>query len=292
MDDGRDRAAWPDPDTAERLLRRGTALAGRSGADGPHDDAAPAWPAAPGHPDDAWAAADRADPRFGELLRLLSAAARHGALDPGREQAAVAAFRAARGAGAVRRGRPTGLGARIGSGRPAKALAGGLVAVFAVGGVAFAAGTGALPTPFRGGVHARALPATGGGDPGKAASGSGVPRGPSTDARGRATPGSGGAGSSPGATGVPTATATPDPSVSQPPATPSEPSANRQQQVLRALCRSYVEAVRQGRDMDEKPLSRLQRRAGGQQRVAAFCRRVLAAAPAGGAGTPQPPADR
>ncbi|HEY3480518.1 MAG TPA: hypothetical protein VGL02_16610, partial [Streptomyces sp.] len=192
-------------------------------------------------------------------------------------------FRAARGARVVRRGRPTGFGARIGSGRSAKALAGGLAAVFALGGVAVAAGTGVLPGPFRGGVHARALPSAATGDSGSAVSGSRVPRGTGPDAQDRGTPGAGATRSTTGVTGGPTAAGTPTGSMSEPPATPSGSPANRQQQVVRALCRSYLEAARQGRYMDEKPLSRLQRRAGGAQRVAAFCKRVLAGAPAAGA---------
>lgn len=122
------QAGWPDAATAERLLR---------GTDTP----------------------DPADRRAAALAGLLAAASAPADLDPAREAAAVAAFRAARDEGALTAGgrdrgraddwRPGGLRHLA---RSAKAVTGALIATVALGGVAVAAAVGALPIPFGGGA--------------------------------------------------------------------------------------------------------------------------------------------
>ncbi|SFE10297.1 hypothetical protein SAMN05216251_101517 [Actinacidiphila alni] len=248
MDDAREDGGWPDPATAERLLRATAA------ADRPADD--------PG------VLGEIADARFFALLRLLSTAAKGAELDADREQAAVVAFRAARRTGGARQGRRLVL-----SGRSAKVLAGGLAAVFAVGGVAVAAGTGVLPGPFRGGAF-HAGPLTAGGTAG-ADEGTGAP------------------------TSVPATTAPPAPEGDAPrddvpdPADdghghrhgdtrgphrfgpPQAPDHSRRAAV-RALCRGYTEATRHGGHADPWLTARLQREAGRKDRIAAYCRRLLA----------------
>lgn len=144
MDRTTARGAWPDPERVERLLA-----------------GAPADPRDPG------------DIRFTAVVRLLAAESGPAARpDPGREAAAVTAFRVARDR-------------RQGSVRSARALAGGLVAVFTLGGFAVvASGLGVLPAPFRGGVHAGPLPTEtdAGGETGTAiTSETGTDAGPATE---------------------------------------------------------------------------------------------------------------
>jgi hypothetical protein len=117
---------WLDDAAAERLLR------------GARDGGAPAG-----------------DPRAEALARLLAAAATPAPLDSRHEDAAVAAFRAARDATpaqpASRRDRVRDdwrrRGGTLRAGRSVRALAGALVATAALGAVA-AAAAGALPVPF------------------------------------------------------------------------------------------------------------------------------------------------
>ncbi|MFF2405289.1 hypothetical protein [Streptomyces sp. NPDC058092] len=97
-------------------------------------------------------------PETPELAALLAAVRRTGALDPGDEKRATAAFLAARDAGAhaaVVRWRR-----RRDDWRPVKrrrgvhsfrVMLGGFVAATMLGGVAVAAGSGAIPAPFGGG---------------------------------------------------------------------------------------------------------------------------------------------
>jgi len=135
---------WLDDATAERLLR-GTTY-----------DAAAAAPYVATDPAD--------DKRAAALAGLLAAAAAPAALDPDREEAAVAAFRAARDAGVLTAGvrqrhrrraddwRPGARGLRHAA-RSAKTVTGALFATLALGGVAVAAAVGALPTSFGSGAH-------------------------------------------------------------------------------------------------------------------------------------------
>jgi hypothetical protein len=108
---------------------------------------------------------EAADARAEPLTRLLAAAGTPAAVDPAREEAALAAFRAAGEevpfvAGRGSRGRPRS-SRRRGDGkrrvaRSVRAIAGAMVVTAALGGVAVAAG--ALPSPFAGGT-ARPVPA-------------------------------------------------------------------------------------------------------------------------------------
>jgi hypothetical protein len=242
MDDGREYGTWPDAVTAELLLH--VAATG----DRPADTAV---------------LRDAADARFRTLLRLLTAASRDAETDPGREEAAVAAFRAARRAGGARQGRRL-----VVSGRSVKVLAGGLAAVFVVSGVAVAAGTGVLPGPFRGGAF-HAGPLTAGG---AAGSGEGPSAGPETVLS--ATP-------PPGPAPSPTADGPGSPGHHHgDPRTPHhfgvpKPSDRTHKSAVRALCRSYTEAVRHGGHADPWLVVRLQREAGRKDRIAAYCRRLL-----------------
>lgn len=228
------RDPWPDAAGAERLL-----------------GGAPADPR------------DAADVRFAGIVRLLTAVARDTELDPVRERAALAAFRAARSPGQRRAEVPK-------PAWPARALAGGLVAAFAVGGVAVAAGAGVLPGPFRGGeaVHAGALP------PQTASAVTSPPR-VTDDPRLDAGPPTATVG-----TGPATPSATPDARTSAT-ATPSgpTPAAARKQRLLRALCRAYEEAVGQGTHLGRKHTNQLKRAAGRKDLIAAYCRTLLAAPP-------------
>lgn len=245
MDDGHDLGTWPDPATAERLLRV----------------------IAPGGcPADPGALQEVADARVFALLRLLTAAARGGDVDPEREQAALAAFRAARRAGGARQGRRL-----VVSGRSAKALAGGLAAVFAVSGVAVAAGTGVLPGPFRGGAfHAGPLAAggTAGSADGPAAAvpQSTLPPAPGPDASHSAAPppADDESGHHHG-----------DPRTPHHPGT-HKPSEKNHQATVKALCRSYTAATRRGGHIDPWLIVRLQGEAGRKDRIADYCRGLLA----------------
>lgn len=263
MDDGRDGGGWPDPATAERLLR--SAGGGRCRAADPDPDP------------------DPADARSVALLRLLAAAARGGAVDPGREQAAVAAFRVAVVGARVRRG-PLRTGqlraGRLRAGRRSvKALAGGLAAFVAVSGVAVAAGTGVLPGPFRGGAfHAGPLSAGGSGG---SADGPAVPaphttRGPAPDPLRTADPAP--SGSARPDTGPGHSSADPRPPHRPTAATPPK---RPRPSTVRALCRRYAKAVGKGRKPDARVLDRLRLAAGGEGRIADYCRRVLDGLPVG-----------
>ncbi|WUH94931.1 hypothetical protein OG900_35490 [Streptomyces sp. NBC_00433] len=200
------------------------------------------------------------EPRWSALLVVLNAAARGSAVDPEREQAAVAAFQAAATGRPARPGR-CGRARRRRPLRSARALAGGLAAVFALCGVAVAAGADVLPArghaahsgPPPAPVARTALPA-----PTAAA--------PSAGARPSASP-----------------SPAPRPPASRPPDTavppPPHSRAAAPPRAVRALCRAYAAAVRNGRTPGAKLTARLQREAGGSHRVAAYCRALLAAAP-------------
>ncbi|MFD7666170.1 hypothetical protein [Streptomyces sp. NPDC059788] len=282
-----DRYDWLDEEAAERLLRGEPA----------------------GSPDGVGAA---------ELTALLDTAAAAGrgtsgdAALPG-EEAAVAAFRQARGdapapaaaptatdgMAAVRTPRGAGPATRR-LGRPLRrgfmvALAG-----CALGGVAVAAGAGVLPTPFRGGT---------GPDPATSVSAAESPGPLATDTTGTATD---------GATRMPdpthgadrpdplitdngsdggNSTPTPDPGRGTPgpdatgggttgdrgnrPDDPKgKPDAKEKRRLGVTFCRTYESGKRSVLDQDT--LRRLERAAGGPEKVHAFCRQYLSHTQEGG----------
>ncbi|WP_329173861.1 hypothetical protein OG754_15640 [Streptomyces decoyicus] len=272
-----DRYDWLDKDTAEQLLR-GEQVSARNG-DGAR-----------------------------ELEQLLEAAAAVAARTPEAvelpgEEAAVAAFRQAVRHGSGARNRTAGapapgartahtadLAERTRLGRPVRRGFAVALAACAIGGVAVAAGTGVLPTPFRGG-----------GDPAPASSVSAV------ETPGPFRTGEPGA-QTDGTTGQ-TPDATPDPKRSEPPESPrpgSSPGASKNpgsgtpsggtgrgsdkpggsdgkepgpghgdtKNFLLGLCQSYESGKRDG--MDRDTLRRLERKAGGPEKVHVFCRAYLA----------------
>ncbi|MFH8347976.1 hypothetical protein [Streptomyces sp. NPDC018045] len=270
-----DRYDWLDEEAAERLLRGEPA----------------------GSPDGAAAA---------ELTALLNAAAEAGrdtagdAPLPG-EESAVAAFRQAYGhapAGstaapateAVRAPRGAGAATRRRFGRPLRrgfmvALAG-----CALGGVAVAAGAGVLPTPFR---------STTGPAPATSVSAAESPGQPATDDTGTATDGAtpmpdptpGTDRPDPlvtdtGDDGGTDGTRTPDPGRSAPgqdatgdddsrPGTPKDkPDAKEKHRLGVTFCHTYESGRRSVLGQDT--LRRLERAAGGPDKVHAFCRQYLA----------------
>ncbi|MCZ0973352.1 hypothetical protein O1L55_22135 [Streptomyces albulus] len=262
-----DRYSWLDKDAAERLLR-GEPAGSQVG------DGAP------------------------ELEHLLKAAAAAGsglpesAPLPG-EEAALAAFRNARhGPGArgdtargaalpgVRVDRTRRVAERGGLARPFRRGFAVALAVCAIGGIAVAAGTGVLPTPFRGGEP----------QPGASVSAAETPA-PSRP-RSRPPP------ARPAAPGHPARRAAHRPRrQSQPRRQPRHrpdarhPDARHRhprrggwpqqdgdgkgkKRLLLALCKDY-ETGKRG-DMDRDTLRRLESKAGGPDRVHAFCRQYLA----------------
>ncbi len=272
-----DRYNWLDKDTAERLLR-GEPVSARRG-DGAQ-----------------------------ELEQLLKAAAAVGAEAPGTaplpgEETALAAFRQAARAGArsrargadappaaVRSGRATGLTERTRLARPLRRGFAVALAACAIGGVAVAAGTGVLTAPFQGG---------GDPDPGSSVSAAESPGpldtrepGAETDGTTARTPDAtpGGGTSAPGGTPTPGAS----PGASRTPGTPGgtagrddRPGGGKddggrgtKKQFLLGLCRNYESGKRDG--MDRDGLRRLEKRAGGAEKVHVFCRAYLARYGVGG----------
>ncbi|MFJ9406226.1 hypothetical protein [Streptomyces sp. NPDC101393] len=282
-----DRYDWLDKDAAERLLR-GDPVSARDG-DGAH-----------------------------ELRQLLDAAAAVGAAGrpaptelPG-EGAALAAFRkAGPGAGdgartrtsgavvpTVHTTRPGGIAERTRLGRPFRHGFAVALAVCAIGGVAVAAGTGVLPTPFQG-VGADPEPAatiSAAETPGtlqtqepdtQTGTESGIPSSPGAtpgqDPTGRhGTPAPGGHGT-PGHDGAPGAPSG-APGHEGTPGGAGDPDSGRnhgdRKKFVLALCRDY-ESGKRG-EMDRTTRRRLERAAGGPAKVHAFCRKFLAGQQNGG----------
>lgn len=210
------------------------------------------------------AAGEEGDPRWSALLRALTAAARGAAVDPGREQAAVIAFRdatAARSARARRHGRSLW---------SVRALAGGLAAVFALCGVAVAAGA-VLPnrghTAHSGAPPAPVAPTTAPSSTGTAPGTLPAPVHPA-----------------PSAPSAPTASTT---AASPPGHTRSTGPRSRPPTAVRAMCRVYLTALKDGRKPGPRLTARLRSEAGGRRRIAAYCRPLLMAAP--GTATTSPP---
>ncbi|MFD8075318.1 hypothetical protein ACFV3E_22040 [Streptomyces sp. NPDC059718] len=241
---------WLDEATAERLLR---------GAHG-DDPAERAW----------------RDERAAALAGLLAAAAAPAPLDPEREEAAVAAFRAARGDDALTGGSAgvrlgtaddwspgAGAGAVSRSGRSrtarhSRSLTGTLIATAAV------AAAGALPALLGNGVpdpspvHTQSA-AT-------AASESGSPS-PGRTAPPTSRPGPG-HGRPAGGTGGTHGTVLPGRPAGTPSATPALDH--------KALCRAYAAAGRYRKGVDEQAYKQLRKAAGGGQRqVRRYCAGLL-----------------
>jgi hypothetical protein len=223
------RGRWPDAGTAERLL------------DGEH--------------------ADDTDPRTAGLVRLLAAARD---LPPGRpqdEEAALAAFRSAAGAGAVQAARrPVG---RYDLRRPrsVRAFVGGAAAVLALGGAAIAAQGGGIPHPFHGPGGASHRPDSPAPGPSEAGPGPNTAPRPTVTAAPAATPP---AAARPGR--APHATVTPA--------------------TTKGLCEAYLKAERGGSAPEPAVRARLAQAAGGTDRIDTFC----AASPPTPAEPASPPA--
>ncbi|MFE0625454.1 hypothetical protein ACFW3D_00625 [Streptomyces sp. NPDC058864] len=250
---------WLDDATAERLLR---------GAHG-DDPAERTW----------------RDERAAGLAGLLAAASAPGALDPEREEAAVAAFRAARDDAALsaepagvrmgaaddwspRAGTGAGSVSRSGRSRTARhsgSRAGALIATAAVAGVSVAAAAGALPAllghgvPDPAPVHTQGA-ATAAADSGSPSPGRTAPSASSRPGPGRDRP-AGGAGGTHG-TFLP----------GRPAGTPSSTRALDH----KALCRAYAAAGRHRKNMDEQSYKQLRKAAGGgEHQVRRYCAGLL-----------------
>ncbi|MFE5092970.1 hypothetical protein ACFRCI_22060 [Streptomyces sp. NPDC056638] len=207
-------------------------------------------------------------PETPELAALLAAARRTGALDPGDEKRATAAFVAARDEGAHtavvrwRRRRDDWRPARRGRGaRSFRVMLGGFVAAATLGGVAVAAGSGAIPAPFGGGEPdeaepvrpPRTSPATPGGRP-----------------SGEESLQPDGDGTAPGATNAPGDVR------------PSGRPGRAQNDV--ALCRVYLSDRGRGKARDAAAFARLEAAAGGasEAAVTAYCDGLLGQPSPGG----------
>ncbi|MGW8885080.1 hypothetical protein [Streptomyces sp. NPDC055749] len=210
-------------------------------------------------------------PQTPELDALLAAARRTAAPDADGELRATAAFVAARDGGA--HGARSPWWRRRDDWRPAprwrgvrsvRVMLGGFVAAATLGGVAVAAGTGALPTPFRDGVKEA---------PDSVRPTQGTP----------ATPGghhSGGT-PSPEGDGVPRTTTVP-PDLVRPSGGPDRGRSDV------ALCRVYAKDKDHGKSADSTALKRLEAAAGeaSDAAVTAYCDRLLGRPGAGSKGAP------
>ncbi|MEU4096411.1 hypothetical protein [Streptomyces sp. NPDC026673] len=195
--------------------------------------------------------ADPADPaadgdgRTEALVRLLTAAAAPLPGDPERERAALAAFRAARGA--------THDGRRVRRARGARrtrTVLGGLVAVFVLGGVAVAAQSGTLPGPFRpGAAGPRPVSPPSSAPAGPVGTRTAAPRGPQ------------------GSTATPPAA----PAVPRGPRDSVPPLAAPADAGLKGLCQTYAKASEHHKGVNAATLARLERAAGGTAAVSAYC---------------------
>ncbi|MFG2527273.1 hypothetical protein [Streptomyces sp. NPDC048516] len=274
-----DRYNWLDKDTAEQLLR-GEPVSAR------HGDGA------------------RELEQFLEAAAAVAARAPETAQLPG-EDAAVEAFRQAarRGSGArhrtaadpfpdgVRTAHTADVTERTRLGRPFRRGFAVALAACAIGGVAVAAGTGVLPSPFRGGDPAPASSVSAAetprpfrtGEPGAQTDGTtaqtpdATPGRPDTRPSGTPTPGaSPGAGTRPG--GTPSGGTGRD--HGKPGGKATDPGRGSTKNLLLALCKNY-ESGKRG-TMDRDTLRRLESKAGGPDKVHAFCRAYLARYQTGG----------
>jgi hypothetical protein len=196
------------------------------------------------------------DARAEPLARLLAAAGTPAAVDPAREEAALAAFRAAgeevplvagRGSRILPRGaRRRGDGRRRVA-RSVRALAGAMAATAALGGVAVAAG--ALPSPFAGGT-ARPVPAH------------------SVPGRGRGT-------TAPGGTYSPAPDPEPTAGGASRGARSPMPPATAHTVDYAELCRAYAAAHGRHERMDDGGYRKLEQAAGDRQAMSGYCARLL-----------------
>ncbi|MFE0627025.1 hypothetical protein ACFW3D_08665 [Streptomyces sp. NPDC058864] len=197
------------------------------------------------------------DGRTDALARLLAVAAAPLPGDPERERAALAAFREARVAASGGHGRGRARGVR--SARRTRAALGGLVAVFALGGVAVAAQSGSLPGPFHSG--------TAGSRPVSPAPSSSAPAGSGGGTRSASPRGPQGTTATPAAPAVTSR----GPHASVPPfAAPTDAG-------LKGLCQTYVKAAEHHKSVNASTLARLERAAAGAAAVPAYCARLTGA---------------
>lgn len=222
-------------------------------------------------------------PETPELAALLAAARRTDPPGADDELRATAAFRAARDAGAHaarspwwrRRDDWRPVGGRRGV-RSVRLMLSGFVAAAALGGVAVAAGTGALPTPFR--------------DGGKGAPADSVhpTHGTSATPEGHR---SGGSGPAPGedATGQ----AKPTPGLTVPGKGYGGRGGSASGRDEAALCRVYAKHRDSGKASESAALSRLKAAAGGESdaAVTAYCDALLGRPAPGAKGAPDEPVD-
>lgn len=253
MNDSPEHQRWLDADTAERIL---------NGQDVP-----------------------RPDRRIADLARLLAAADSTEAGRPEDERAALRAFAQAQPRAQVEARvqveAQAGLSGRavrpsfrrtLRESRTAKVVTGAVAAVFALGGVAVAAQTGALPHPFRSG--------TVGPEPAPASA-------TRTDTAVAGTPGARGSHPAAAATTKPPAPVSPQP-VSPPPVShPGYTAAAPGVPGVKGLCESYLKAAQGGRRLDSPSMSRLEEAAGGAGGVDAYCA-GLTGHPAGRPPAPAP----
>ncbi|MET8095031.1 hypothetical protein ABZV29_00955 [Streptomyces sp. NPDC005236] len=185
-------------------------------------------------------------------------------------------------AGLVRIGRPAAHGRRTRWGRPTRFGLAAVLAVGMVGGVAVAAGTGVLPTPFTR-EH-----------PGPAASASAVrtPERPLVSASPLPSPGvSGGNGTvapvPDGPSGEPSADTSASPGSGYASGLPSPGSTGNTDRSREwwARTRSYCRAILDGKDLDADRRRVLEHVAGGGARVRLYCTGVLGRGPGGAGGT-------
>ncbi|MFH8568936.1 hypothetical protein [Streptomyces sp. NPDC017993] len=269
-----DRYNWLDKDAAERLLR-GEPVIG---------------------PDSGGARELR------QLLDAAAAAAGAGSAQarelPG-EDAALAAFRQARHGSAGRRRRPVAgeqpdvahtlradLPERTRLARPFRRGFAVALAACAIGGVAVAAGTGMLPTPFEGGEPEPAASVSAAETPGIFET-----QEPGTQTEGTtehtpdATPGQGttppsgspapGGDNDGAATGTPGDGPGPEDTAGAGDNGDTPPDRGARQRYVEKLCRAYESGNHGG--LDRYTIRRLERAAGGADKVHAFCRKYLRA---------------
>ncbi|MDX3094530.1 hypothetical protein PV417_08140 [Streptomyces sp. ME19-03-3] len=211
------------------------------------------------------------DARATGVARLLAAATAALPTDPARERTVLAGYRQAQEAGTARQRRSA-------LRRRARWVAGGLVAVFALGGVAVAAQSGTLPNPF----HA---PRTGPRPVSSGSEGSAAPLAPKRPAPPAATataptsppPSARVTGKSSGAP-----SAAPGPRTAPPGFTEAE---------RKGLCQAYAKAAERGDAMDAAQQVVLERVAGGRKFVAPYCERALGSGANAKSHVPAPPTE-
>ncbi|KAA6201339.1 hypothetical protein F2B00_15510 [Streptomyces parvus] len=206
-------------------------------------------------------APEREDPTTPELTALLKSAARGGELDPAAHEQALRAFRTARDDGSLfdraadarpqddwRAAEPRPLAAGPFRMPSLKVLLAAAAAAVTLGGVAVAAGTGAIPSPFeRGGGARQDAPTT---------------QQPSAPPSRTATP--------EGQLPVPPR---PDPSVGR--SRHPGPGPDAEHADTRAQCKVYLRAVeRHGTAPRSRSMERLEEKAGGAAEVPAYCARL------------------